>query len=512
MTISRGFQKHLTLLSVLLLADINGAAAQTDLARDATARIAEAVKATGANAKAFDFYAHTPYREGVPRPDTVLGYPLGTWHSTFYQQEKVLAAIVAAAPDRVKMLEYGTSVEGRPLRVYAVSSPANIARLEQIRAANLTVANGGASPPPPDLPAIVWINHTIHGSETASFETAMATMYTLAASDAPTIRTALDSVVVIINPIFNPDGHERFVVTYNAAAIGDATDGAFESETPWIAAGRFNHNRFDMNRDKIAQSQPETRQETAEYLRWMPHVFVDQHGQPQTYFFPPNAQATNPNTDRERMNRWTQTFGRANGAAFDSRGWAYVTRETYDLFYPGYLDSFTSLMGAVGMTYETDGGGELVTKKRDGTLTTLRDAAARHHETALTTVVTAAKNRTTLVADFATFRADATKFAGGVLISPERDPTRMGELASLLVRVGVEVRRTTAPVTVDTALYDVPGDKRGAHTFPVGSLIVPYGQAQGHLARALLERDTALEPDFAARQRRKQKANAAKNS
>ena len=288
-------------------------------------------------------------------------------------------------------------------------------------------------------------------------------------------------------------------------------DAALEKETSWISQGRFNHNRFDMNRDKLAQSQLETRQETAEYLRWLPQVFIDQHGQPQNYFFPPNAQATNPNTDRDRMNRWTQIFGRANGAAFDSRGWVYVNRETYDLFYPGYLDSFTTLSGAVGMTYETDAGGELVTKKRDGTLATLAGGAARHFETALATIETAAKNREALLRDFATFRADAAKLAGGVLVSAERDPDRAAELASLLLRVGVSVRRTTAPVTVQTFLYDVPGAKRTAHTFPAGSLAIAYGQAQGHLARALLERNTALEPDFVNRQKAKRDRERERN-
>ena len=199
--------------------------------------------------------------------------------------------------------------------------------------------------------------------------------------------------MILLNPVFNPDGHERFVVSFNAAATGSADSWAFENDTPWLMQGRFNHNRFDMNRDKIAQSQPETQQETREFLRWLPHVFVDQHGQPETYFFPPNAQATNPNIDRVRMEKWTTLFGKANGAAFDKNGWTYVNRETYDLFYPGYLDSFSSLCGAIGMTYETDGGGNLVTRKGDGTLTTLRDATAHHFETALATAQSAASNR-----------------------------------------------------------------------------------------------------------------------
>jgi hypothetical protein len=100
---------------------------------------------------------------------------------------------------------------------------------------------------------------------------------------------ALRDSVVLLNPVFNPDGHERFVVYYNSVAVGSPESFAFEKEQPWAVSGRSNHYRFDLNRDKIAQSQAETRHETREYLRWNPQVFVDQHGQPEVYFFPPNA-------------------------------------------------------------------------------------------------------------------------------------------------------------------------------------------------------------------------------
>ena len=45
-------------------------------------------------------------------------------------------------------------------------------------------------------------------------------------------------------------------------------------------------------------------------------------------------------------------------AAFDGRGWPYYSGEDFDLYYPGYGDSWPSFLGATGMTYETDGGGQ----------------------------------------------------------------------------------------------------------------------------------------------------------
>ncbi|MBC7807070.1 MAG: hypothetical protein H7145_13075 [Akkermansiaceae bacterium] len=466
----------------------------------------------------YDFYDRIPYRSGVPKPDALLGYPLGSWHTTYRDQERAVLSITGAAPDRTRVWEYGKSVEGRPLRIVAVSSPQNIARLDEIRTANLRLADGRnlsaseAERLVKSTPAIIWVNHCIHGSETASFETAMATLYTLAASESPAIVDILDNAVILLNPVFNPDGHERFVVSFNAFATGSAESWAFENETPWSMQGRFNHNRFDMNRDKIAQSQPETRQETREFLRWLPHVFVDQHGQPETYFFPPNAQATNPHVDRVRMEKWTATFGKANGTAFDKNGWPYVNRETYDLFYPGYLDSFSSLCGAIGMTYETDGGGNLVTKKNDGTLTTLRDAVAHHFEAAIATAQSAASNRQALVRDFVAFRRSALSQTGQVVFLSARDPERAEEMTGLLLRLGIEVKTLTAPLkTASARPYESTGEKPTPRMFPAGSLVVDYAQPQGHLARALLERDTAMEPEFVKAQMAKRKTNEKRN-
>ena len=55
--------------------------------------------------------------------------------------------------------------------------------------------------------------------------------------------------------------------------------------------------------------------------------------------------------------KWLDVIGRGNAAAFDRHGWSYFRREGYDEFYPGYGSSWPLYAGAIGMTYETDGGG-----------------------------------------------------------------------------------------------------------------------------------------------------------
>jgi hypothetical protein len=80
--------------------------------------------------RAFSFYDRGPYRPGVPRPESILGYPIGEQNTQFAQQERVLLAIAAAAPDRVRVEEIGSTSERRTMRLFIISSPENIAWLE----------------------------------------------------------------------------------------------------------------------------------------------------------------------------------------------------------------------------------------------------------------------------------------------------------------------------------------------------------------------------------------------
>src|SRR5206468_13076809 len=125
-----------------------------------------------------------------------------------------------------------------------------------------------------------------------------------------------------------------------------------------------------------------------------------------SYVFPPSAEPINPQIDH-RVISWLDTFGRANAAAFDHQGWVYFKEENYDLFYPGYGDSYPSLRGAVGMTYEMAGGGHagVALTLPDGSELTLADRVAHHLTTSLATFRTAAGNAHRLLADFAANRA-----------------------------------------------------------------------------------------------------------
>jgi hypothetical protein len=453
----------------------------------------------------FTFYADAPYDSSIPTPETTLGYSIGERTTNFRDQERTLMAIAESAGARVKVIEFGKSWEGRPLRLYAVSSPENMARLEQIRQDNLERNEGKSAKM--DDPALVWVNECIHGDETASFESAMELIYNLAASRSPKVTEMLSKAVVLVNPCYNPDGHERYTVYYDSIATGSPEAGAFETSQPSTIYGRLNHYRFDMNRDRVAMSQQETREEVAEFLKWHPQVYVDQHGQVETYFFPPNAMSQNANVDRDRVNKWTDIFGRATGKSFDAQGWSYFVKDTFDLYYPGYLDSFTTLSGAIGMTHETDGGRVLAHRRGDDTVVTLLDGVKKHFTSALAVIGSASEHRSDLLTSFVGFKQKAVSgdFAGKFKrVVVEGDRRALNRLKAHLALSGIVSDISSQPLAAKNA-HDYWSGKAGDHTFAANSLYIDMAQSQGPLAKALLDPGNDFEPEFVKAQLGKKK-------
>ena len=488
------------LLALLLAFPVAPVAAQ-DMARDSIGR----------DDRGFSFYARGPYRASVPRPEQILGYDVGASNTQFLMQERVLLGIADAARDRVRVEEIGSTYERRPMRLFIVSAPENIARLDAIRAdlARLadprTLSAADRDALVARTPAVVWINESVHGNEAPGFETAMQTLYQLAASDEPATTAALRDVVVILNPSSNPDGHERFAVWYNSVNTGTPYTASLEKQEPWSIQGRFNHFRFDMNRDVMTTTQLEAQALVRAMLRWHPMVAIDQHGQTTNYFFPPTAAPLNANFDAN-FERWMEIYGRGNAAAFDQHGWMYYSRDYFDLYGPFYWDSWPSLTGAIGMTYETDCGGwkGLLWRREDGSLCSFRDGIAKHFTTAMATIETTAANRAARVRDWAQFRANATE-AGRtgsmkrVVLDPASDPGRAAELVATLLRSGIEVRRATASFQSSRA-HAYADDATGTRRFEAGVYVIDLAQPQGIAAKAVLEPASAMDTAFARAQ------------
>ncbi len=459
----------------------------------------------------FSFTARGPYRASIPTPESLLGYAIGARNTQYSDQQRVLTAIAEAASDRVRAEPIGVTAEGRRMQVFLVSSPENIARLDEIRRDLDRIADPrGATQAELDavtarVPAVVWISESIHGNESPGFESAMALLYQLAASNEPATLAMLKNTLLVLNPAANPDGHERFTVWYHSLAMANPDNSAYEHSEPWSIQGRFNHYRFDMNRDLIAITQRETQAMTQAILRWHPMVAVDQHGHTVNYFFPPAARPINSQM-RPEARKWLDVLGAANAKAFDAYGWMYFVRSDFDLYYPGYFDTWPSLTGATGMTFETDGGGwkGLLWRREDGTLLSHRDGVAKHFVTAMATLEATGARHTERVRDYLAARAGAvedgrTGSFKRVVFVPGSDPVRAAELAAALLRAGIEVDRATADFSSPRA-HAYADDVVAAKTFPAGAYVVNMAQPQGKLARSLLEPSPTLDSVFARKQ------------
>jgi len=461
-------------------------------------------------AQNFDFYDRGPYRPAVPRPEAILGYAAGEQHTMYAQLQRYLDTLVASAPERVRIERWGQTAERRPIRALIISDAANLARLDQIRAeiAELTDPRKTTPARAADVaardPAIVLFQYSVHGDEPAGFEAAMQVAYQMLASDEPQTLAILKNVVLVLNPSANPDGHERFAAWYNSVGIGADDPAALEQNEPWSVTGRYNHFRFDMNRDLLAQSQPEVRAMMDGILRWHPQVLVDHHSTTPTFFFPPVAQAVNLNLPAQTT-KWFETYGRGNAAAFDRYGWQYFVRGVFDFFYPGYWDEWATFQGASGMTYETDGGPQYNLRRDDGSISTFRDGIAHHFVASLATLETTSKNRQARLQDYYEFRRSALAEAATdrmkrIVILPGSDPRTTVHVVGLLLRNGVEVGRLRQPLVATAAHSYLGGGPATRQTFPAGSYVVDLAQPQRRLAKAELEPQPGFDRGFVERE------------
>ena len=236
-----------------------------------------------------------PTSATLQSPAQFLGYNLG---ERFTPHHRILAyaeAVARQIPNRVKLIPYGTTYEGRQLMVVVVASAANLTRLEEIRTNNLKrtgLLDG--SPTATNSPTIAWLSYNVHGNEAVSSEAFMAVLHRLLDSNDAVTQKVMNTTVVLLDPGLNPDGHDRYVNWYNQmmGRLADPTPFAREHSEPW-PGGRYTHYLFDPNRDWAWQTQETSQQRMALYQQWMPHLHADFHemGVESPYYFAPSAKA-----------------------------------------------------------------------------------------------------------------------------------------------------------------------------------------------------------------------------
>ena len=417
-------------------------------------------------------------------PSEFLGYEIGTEFSRHADVTSYFEH-VADNSNMVNYQDYGKTNERRRLTYAVVSSEENLRNIEKIRTDNLKsigILSGDASPEK----TIVWLSYNVHGNEASSSEAAMNTIYKLITEHPDYLR----NVVVIMDPGVNPDGRDRYVNWYNQvkASPYNSSQDATEHHEPW-PGGRPNHYLFDLNRDWVWASQVETQQRLKVYNQWMPHIHVDFHEQfiNNPYYFAPGAEPYHEMlTPFQR--EFQHTIGKNNAKHFDENGWLYFTRESFDLLYPSYGDTYPLFMGAIGMTYEQAGHGMAglgIINDEDIELT-LVDRIAHHTTTGLSTIEVASQNVSSLTSEFKKFfKNDNLKFKSFVL---KGNPDNIKALTDMLDRHEIIYGFSNSNSVKG---YNYTAKKNGSLEVK-GALVISTNQPKGKMVQVLFEPHTEL--------------------
>ncbi|MDB5249020.1 MAG: zinc carboxypeptidase [Segetibacter sp.] len=431
----------------------------------------------------------------VQSPEQFLGYKIGTRFTPHYKIVNYVKSVGLARPDMVKVEKYGETNEGRELLLAYIASPANLAKLEEIRNNNLSIAGVSTNKNAAAIesaPAIVWLSYNVHGNETSSSEAAMQTLHSLVDPANSKTKEWLKNTVVIIDPCINPDGRDRYVNWFNSVAGKNmnADPQSREHNEPW-PGGRTNHYNFDLNRDWAWQTQLETQQRMVKYNQWLPQIHVDFHEQSYNnpYYFAPAAEPFH-----EVITPWQREFqgviGRNNAKYFDENGWLYFTKERFDLFYPSYGDTYPIYSGAIGMTFEQGGGpgGGLSVVTNSGDTLTLVDRVNHHYTTGLSTIEVASANAQRLVTEYKKFFADSRSPKAGsnkTYVLTSENLSKIKGIAHLLQINGIEFGAPPFGRSFSGLNYASGKEEKGQ--LKKYSLAVNTAQSRSVLAGVLLE-------------------------
>jgi hypothetical protein len=430
--------------------------------------------------------------QNLKSPDDFLGYPLGTRFTPNYKVVDYYEYI-AGQLSNVKLQQYGQTNELRPLVVAYLSSQENIDNWEQIRTDNLKRTGLMEGQPSGNKVGIVWLSYNVHGNEANSTETAMKTLYELTRPDNAKSKEWLKNTVVIMDPCINPDGRDRYSNWINqvAGTTPNPNPDAAEHNEPW-PGGRANHYLFDLNRDWAWQSQVESQQRMKLYNTIMPHIHVDFHeqGSNSPYYFAPAAEPIH-----EQVTQWQRDFqeiiGKNHAKYFDQNGWLFFTKESFDILYPSYGDSYPMYNGAIGMTYE-QGSSDLAILTDEGDTLKLTDAIAHHFTTGMSTVETASKYSEKMVDEFANYFQKAVsnpkaKYKA-FIVRGTNHPDKLKKLTAFLDTHEIDYGVSSAKKPV--AAFNYQTGKNENVTLQNGDIVVSTYQPKSVLIQSIFEPNT----------------------
>lgn len=421
----------------------------------------------------------------IPSPEQFLGYEIGA-HHTRHDQFLNYFRELARLSERATYHEYGETYERRRLGYLIVTSPANHARLDEIRQEHLRAAFD-SSVPAGERPLIVNLGHGVHGGETSGPEASLLTAWWLTAGTSAEVREVLDRIVFIIDPVQNPDGRERHITWVNGNRSLELSPDPLDSEhNEGSPGGRTNHYWYDLNRDWLPAENPESRGKLELFHAWLPNVTTDYHemGTGSTFYFEPSEPvgSWNPLIPERLYTEITLDFAEYYAQQLDSIGSLYFTKENYDNTYPGYGSTYPKFLGGYAITFEQASSRGSLQETSRGILTysfTIRN----QFRTTVGLVRAALRYRQKLLEYQQEFYRTALSEADGYatkawVFGDPYDQSKNRLFLEFLLRHRIEVYELNARVTA-----------ANGETFAPGSTwVVPARQPHYRIARSIFER------------------------
>lgn len=296
----------------------------------------------------------------VPMPAEVLGFTPGDDRKlASWSQVVDYFGRLDRASDRVNFETLGQTTMGKPFIMATISSPANLARLEEYKQIQAQLADPRklGAPGVRDRKAaelikrgktVVLITCGIHSTEVGSYLSSMLIAYRLASSNEPDVQKILDNTIILLVPSLNPDGVD-IVKDWYDKTLGTAYEGTDPPEL------YHHYTGHDNNRDWYAFTQVET-QITVDRVHnvWHPQIVHDIHQQGATgsrLFLPPYMAPVEPNVPRQIVEGYTQ-LGNWMARQMRAKGFQGITTDsTYDAWSPSR--AYSHYHGGVRILSET---------------------------------------------------------------------------------------------------------------------------------------------------------------
>ncbi len=292
----------------------------------------------------------------LPTPQSVLGHKPGDdFYLATYEDALGYFRKLAAASDRIKLVNVGKTTQGRDWWMAFISAPENLAQLEHYKdiSRRLAVARGitdvQAHALAHEIKPIIHIDGGLHASEVANHQHTIQLGYDLVAREEPLYQEIRKNLIVELWFSINPDG-QTIVADWYRQNLGTPYE---VSPLPALWQEYVGH---DNNRDGYMLNMLESREVTKATLETQPLVFYTQHQSapfPGRIYLPPFADPISGNM-HPLMLRWLSLIGMSIAQYLDDHDLpGSMHQETFDVWYPGYLDNIGNFRHTISFFTET---------------------------------------------------------------------------------------------------------------------------------------------------------------